>query len=287
LLDGAAKQLNDPFFGLRVGMNMQPGNFSGYGLALCACSSLRETAGLTMRFESLSHDLGRTELTEVDDLAFLRWRSPWHDLVGFRHACDLVAATFRFVNEWLVRMKFPDVEIDFVHAAPQDASLAEYERLLGARLRFGADVNECRVPKSWLDVPLANADRATLPHLERAAEQRLAARQRKASESPLVVAARERMQALLPHGRASLPEVADALNLTARTLQRRLAQAGFSFRTLLDDVRSEAAQRHLLDEGMPLIEVAFLLGFSEQSTFNHAFRQWFGKTPKEWRDERL
>lgn len=287
LLDGAAKQLNDPFFGLRVGMGMRPTNFVGYGLALCACKTVRDSTGLTIRFESLSHDLGRTELIEVGDVAFLRWRSPWRDLVGFRHVYDLVAATFRFSTEWLMGIKLPEVDFNSVYAAPQDASLEEYARLLGGRLHFGADVCQGRFPRSWLDLPVKGADPALFPHLEQIAQQRLAARQRQTSEPPLIGVARERLRELLPHGRASLPDVADALNLTARTLQRRLARAGVSFRTLLDDARRDAAKRHLRDEGLPLIEVAFLLGFSEQSTFNHAFREWFGKTPKAWRDERL
>ena len=74
------------------------------------------------------------------------------------------------------------------------------------------------------------------------------------------------------------------MGLTPRTLQRRLAEGQVGFSDLLDEVRRELVQRYLRDEKISLVEVAFLLGFSEQSTFNHAFRAWFETTPKAWRE---
>jgi AraC-like DNA-binding protein len=75
--------------------------------------------------------------------------------------------------------------------------------------------------------------------------------------------------------------------MKARTLQRRLAAAGASFTALLDDVRRTLVQRYLLDDSMSLTEVAFLLGFKEQSAFNHTFRGWFGMSPSAWRRKNL
>ena len=87
------------------------------------------------------------------------------------------------------------------------------------------------------------------------------------------------------HGDISLPRIAAALETPPRTLQRRLAAANVSFSELLDAVRREQAQRYLKSRSLSLTEVALLLGFSEQSTFNHAFRGWFGIPPSAWRTQ--
>jgi AraC-like DNA-binding protein len=89
----------------------------------------------------------------------------------------------------------------------------------------------------------------------------------------------------------SLPEnpgaddVARNLHLSTRTLQRKLAGAGASFSEVVDGVRSELAKEYLLDHSVRISEVAFLLGFSEQSSFNRAFRRWTGEPPRRWREK--
>ncbi|MFC5743323.1 AraC family transcriptional regulator [Dyella tabacisoli] len=76
-----------------------------------------------------------------------------------------------------------------------------------------------------------------------------------------------------------MAQVAAALHLSPRTLQRRLGEAGTSYQQLLDQVRHHLA-RHLLDAtDLDTGEIAFLLGFEELNSFNRAFRQWEGKTP--------
>jgi AraC-like DNA-binding protein len=79
--------------------------------------------------------------------------------------------------------------------------------------------------------------------------------------------------------------VAQALHLSERTLQRRLQEEGTSYQQLLDDTRRELAQQYLATPRMTLLEIAYLLGFSEPSNFFRAFRRWFGKTPGEYREE--
>jgi AraC-like DNA-binding protein len=71
--------------------------------------------------------------------------------------------------------------------------------------------------------------------------------------------------------------------MSTRTLQRRLAEEGTSFRGLLDDVRRTAAARHLRTPGLSNAEVAYVLGFSELAAFQRAFRRWYGVTPGEFR----
>lgn len=289
LLDSAAAQLGDPAFGLHVGERMRLATFAGYGLVLCTCADFRTAAAQTCRFEGLAHDLGRSEIVEQGPLASYRWHSPWLDLPGGRHLAESVLVGIRSFAVWLAGRDLPGVDIAFTHARPAPLAQSEYEQLLGVPVRFEAEANELRFPSQVLDARIANADTSLFPALERLAHERLRSREREAQEgqTPAIIGqVRERIQAQLMHERASVAEVAAALHLSTRSLQRKLAEAGSPpFSELVDETRRELVQRYLREPGLSLTEVAFLLGFRQQSSFNHAFRGWFGCTPAQWRGQ--
>ncbi|MEW6704259.1 MAG: AraC family transcriptional regulator ligand-binding domain-containing protein [Pseudomonadota bacterium] len=284
LLAAAAEALGDPLFGLKVGQRMRLSTFAGYGLVLCTCPHFRAAAEQTRRFEGLAHDLGRSEIVEVGGVAHYRWHSPWLQLPGARHLAESVMAGIRTFANWLAGEPLPVIDVAFTHAAPEGVAPQAYEQALGGPVRFSAAVTEARFPAAVLDAPVSNADPSLFPALARTAEERLAERQRQTREPPIVNAVRQRIRAQLMHDRAGLAEVARELALSERSLQRRLAEANASFSSLLDSTRRELAQQYLRDPRLSLTEVAFLLGFSQQSNFNHAFRAWFGTTPAAWRE---
>jgi AraC-like DNA-binding protein len=84
-------------------------------------------------------------------------------------------------------------------------------------------------------------------------------------------------------GQPGIETVARALNLSMRTLQRRLEDEGTTFSGLWDDLRHQRAKRLLLDRRLAIKQVAVMLGFSEPSTFYRAFRRWTGVTPAHFR----
>ena len=89
------------------------------------------------------------------------------------------------------------------------------------------------------------------------------------------------------HGEPSLSHVARRLAIGGRTLQRRLREYGADFKGLVDDTRRRFALRHLADSEITLTEVAYLLGYSEVSAFNRAFKRWTGSTPSDHRRQRV
>lgn len=80
--------------------------------------------------------------------------------------------------------------------------------------------------------------------------------------------------------------VARTLHVSVRTIQRRRAPAGTSFRDLTDATRCGLAEGYLLDPGVSIAEVSLLLGFSDQTSFTRAFRRWNGSSPGAWRRAR-
>lgn len=91
------------------------------------------------------------------------------------------------------------------------------------------------------------------------------------------------LQRLLAGHRPRLPEVAEQLCLTPRTLQRRLTEAGLSFQRLLEEARRELAHHYLSQSRLELRETAYLLGFDDANSFFRAFQRWEGTSPGQWR----
>jgi AraC-like DNA-binding protein len=87
---------------------------------------------------------------------------------------------------------------------------------------------------------------------------------------------------LLPHGMPSVGDIASRLSMSRRTFTRRLAAEGLTFKAVLGDLRRQLAWKYLSDPS----EIAWLLGYGEDSSFAHAFKRWTGKSPRQARSER-
>lgn len=285
-LDAAARALDDPYFGLHVGENMRVLNASGYGMMLLACRSIRETAQCTIRYDCLSHDLGRSELIEDGEKAYFRWHTPWLHLPGGRHAVECTATFIRAVNHWLIGFDIPIDYYAFSYALPEGTSIQEYERILKAPIRPQHPFNEGAIASALLNFPLPLHDGGLLPELARILDARVAVKHRNFSGDPRVLELRNLLRGQMLAGRVGLDHMAAASRISPRTMQRRLAALGVSFTQLIDDVRRETARELVADQTMPLTEVALLLGYADQSAFNHAFRRWFDDTPGNWRSKR-
>jgi AraC-like DNA-binding protein len=77
------------------------------------------------------------------------------------------------------------------------------------------------------------------------------------------------------------------MNVSERTLSRRLADCGLTYGTLIDEVRFAEAKKLLLEPGLPVEDVALSVGFSDQSNFTRMFRRIGGLTPTEYRKATL
>ena len=90
---------------------------------------------------------------------------------------------------------------------------------------------------------------------------------------------------VMRHGNASIDDVASMLHMHARTLQRRLMEEGTTFERVRDEVRRRLAEVYLANEVVPLVHVAQLLGYSNQSVLTRSCLRWFGKTPLAMRQD--
>jgi AraC-like DNA-binding protein len=187
------------------------------------------------------------------------------------------AAVFLRVRE-ATGVPFPLAHVEL--AFPARASTAEHRRIFACPVRFGAEQSAMHLARATWATPSTRGDPDLFGVL--ADHARLIERQ-VPTEPPPVLDARRAIAAQLKGGPPSLERTAKQLAMSPRTLQRRLAEHGHRYADLLDSTRAGAALSYLSDRQISLAEVAYLLGFAEQSSFNHAFRRWTGKAPSEYR----
>jgi AraC-like DNA-binding protein len=153
----------------------------------------------------------------------------------------------------------------------------DYNAFFGCRTEFQAKHDSVVFEESCRELPLVSADPHLSEILVRYCEETLSSRRRSASSFRVRV--ENAVAPLLPHGKPKASVIAGKLNVSQRTLGRRLAEEQTSFAAVLDEMRCELAVRYLEDPKLSISEMAWLLGFQEVAAFTHAFRRWTGKVP--------
>ncbi len=247
--------------------------------------SFRASATLAAAFERLAHygrllndRLAARVLAESGDLRFLVGE-PDGRLLDRQRAELTLALVLRLARETTM-LELAPLEVSFTHGRPEDVS--EHRRFFRAPLRFSAGVCEIAFTRADAQRPLHGADEALVGVIRRRLELLLTRREKPDAG---LTADRVRQMLIDEVGREDLSATRTArqLGLSERTLSRRLATEGTSFRTILDCVRGEAATALLHDPGLGIAEIAFFLGFSEPAAFHRSFKRWTGRTPLDYR----
>lgn len=268
-----------PAFGLLAAEQVQPNTLQGLGLAFLASDTVHDALARLARFSRvISSGLAlrleeEGELTEliVDVPAVVLQQDFEFAAIDFgigmiMKMCDLTLG--EYVSPLHVQLQRP---------SPED--IDEFASLLGSRVSF--DQADTRITFVTADISgrLINAN----PELARINDEQVETYLATFLDSSVVHLTAAAIVESLSQGVPGQGEIAAQLNMSGRTLQRKLKQEGSSFSTLLQDCRCELAQKYLSQPQRSVIEVAYQLGFSEPSTFSRAFKQWTGQSPAEYR----
>jgi AraC-like DNA-binding protein len=174
---------------------------------------------------------------------------------------------------WLVGRDFAPLQIRFMHQKP--AAVAGHLRALGCMPVFNASGCAVLLSEEQLNWRLAYSDEVMVKIHDRHVLQRL----ENPTTTQLTTRVRRAVQRNLNHGEPTLGAVAAQMDLSERTLQRRLQIEGVRFNELVSEERQELFYVYLCNGNMPFKKMAYLLGFSDQSSFNRAVHRWTGRTP--------
>ena len=195
------------------------------------------------------------------------------------HLSEAFLCTCFAVLARLSKGRIRPVEVNFTHQGPErDADKAGYESYFNAPVRFLEARDELVIDSRDLGLAIELADPSLLNLLERYAVRmgQTAAPGKKWSSRVAALISDDVLKGCAPLANT----IASELGVSKRSLQEKLKNENTSFRSLVQIVRKKIAIDRLADPDISICEVAFMLGYSDQSAFNHAFKKWTGKSPK-------
>jgi len=275
----AGEFTGDPCIGLHAGEHIHTHAVNIFGYLMLSSATVGSGLRRVARYQPV---LAGVPWIAVDDSgAAMRAR------VGIEYGepesraihAEYVAALVLHFMSWVSETEIRPMEARFEHSPRGE--LSEYRRCLRCPVKFSADRNELVLDARTLDHPSIHADQ-TLARVHEEFAQRLLVSEEEATVTRRV---RRALAEHLESGAVDLASVARQLGLSARSLQRRLAEEGTSFREILENLRRELASEHLEQHATPIAAVAYLTGFSEVSAFTRAVHRWFGRTPARLRHE--
>lgn len=279
IVEAIVAQTGDASFGLELVLGVEVEALDALGFLFMTSDTFGQGVERMLRYQRLWNEGERCELESDGTTARLTYEPygpsrPAHVQMAQVAMFDCVVNGPRFVPG----LQFEQVR--FRHARPADAST--YERVLGVPVHFGCAGTEARFSGRMLSLPIPDANAQLCAFFERYTSAKV---ERLLPMTSTAQRLRAAIRAQLPDGEVTLPELAQRLHLSARTLQRRLSDEGTSLQSELDEVRRQQAL-YFLEGGTAIAELSWLLGYAEPSAFHRAFKRWTGTSPEAWRAER-
>lgn len=269
----AARLIDDPCFGLRAADVWSPTDFHALGYAFLASRTLRIGIERIVRYNAVVDPIVRFESTLEDTQLRLTYRVEDLDLPDVPALQDGRWAVVLGLCRAAHGSDFNPAAVSFIHPAP--SCRGDYFGLFRCPIHFDAAVPEFVVDRALAEAPLPTANR----ELALANESILASYVGELNDSDVISRVKGAIIEHLPSGAPSADVVAKDLFMSARTLQRKLGDAGVSYSDILETLRRELAEQYLADPARSLSEISFMLGFSELSAFSRAYRRWSGQSP--------
>jgi AraC-like DNA-binding protein len=268
---------SDPLLGLRLGANVRTRQLGLVGYTLVFSRTLGAALERLARYSHIVSDALVVELGEDADATWIRL-DVQPALRAFRAAADARLAALVAMCRELVGSPIAPLAVQFPYRRPNDVSA--YEKFFRAPLEFRALSTTFLLMREDLARPVVWSDEALTGYLERLAGQVL---HELGAQRTIGDQVRRVLWRQLTDGAPDLSHAARWLGMSSRTLQRRLHEEKTTFAAVLADLRREMAQPLLRDGRLAVSEVAFLLGYEDVTSFQRAFRQWFGVSPRAFR----
>ena len=276
LLNACARASGCAHFGLLIG---QMGNASALGAPGFLLRNAPDVA--TALHEAIGnldvHDRGALPFLEIgDETSLLGYAIHQPNIEGASQIADAAPAVIWNIMRGLCGSAWLPLEVRFRREPPADVEV--YRHFFQPPLRFNATQDALTFSTFWLTRPVQLADPMLRQHfLEHIQNLRrfldLEFRDKAYQALLLLIGAR----------RCTLDELAAHFSMHQRTLNRRLKDAGTSFRALHNEARHQTARQLLSDTRTGIDSIATLLGYSSATAFNRAFAQWEGTPPAQWR----
>jgi len=273
---------NDELFGLHTAQYVQPGSYSILGFIVMSCETLGEALTKIQPFEKLVGDMGTTQLTEQDNSFSIAWHCIFPDQQVRRHMIDNCLASWLTFAHYLTSKNGAPIKVLLTHPEPNLAQRAEYQSVFNCHVLFNQYSNEIVFDKSFLSLSFNKGNKQLLPTLEQHANNVIATLSK---QSDIVTVVKQLVIQQLHNELINQQYVAKQLNMSSKTLQRRLKAKKTHFKEIVDGVRLERGKNLLAHSLINIDEISQQLGFSESRSFYRWFAQKLKQTPASYRKQ--
>jgi len=265
---------------LRAGAAMRCDEYGAFGLAWKSATNLRGSYDRAERYARVLTSVSTYEVEGTDAGAFMHLHREGDRRLGMRLSNEATIASIASISRQVSSEEFKPIQVYFRHSAPK--SIEDHEAYFGCTVHFESDTDALLVSNATLQTPNKLGDGSISKFFDTHLEAELSQFEHEGSLDRLV---RIQISKSLSEGVPTISDVAGHFGMSARTLQRRLSDQGYTYQVMVDELRRKLADRLLKQTNYSLTEVAFMTGFSEQSAFNRAFKRWEGQTPRSFRLE--
>lgn len=277
----AADAAQDPLLGFRFGMNLDSRDAGLLGFLGAYASTLENGLSNVAKYSQV---FGDAMVLDVDGLtATGRFSFDYHlpPSIADRQYLEWFASGC--VKNCRQIMKRPIFlrGVQFRH--PRRIGVPEISRYFGCDVIFGADENVLFFEHSDLGAVIPSADGKLEAFLRDSAEDTLG--RHVANVPPLQEKLEKVLMSRLSSGAFNQETIARELGMSVRTLSRRLAQDGLTYQSVSDGIKEALATQYLIQSSLSQLEIAFLLGFNDQSSFGNAYKRWTGNSPGKVRSQ--
>lgn len=279
LWDLARHATGDDAIGLQAGKYAKPMHFYAFGYSWLASSTLLDgMQRLTRYIQVVSTASVELSLTHNPGSYALAARFPETAEAPPKEGIDCGMTSLLALCDYVAEKEIRPLKVELT--CPATVHPDAYRAALRAPIEFNASVGRMHFSEETLTAPLPHATPDVARATDAIAEQYLDTLDPKKVASQV----RRLLVDLLPSGKVDQDLVSSRLNRSASTLQRQLQDEGVSYRDVLDSTRRRLAESYLKDRKYSHAQIAFLVGFSDQSNFSRAFKRWTSMSPKQFQD---
>jgi AraC-like DNA-binding protein len=274
LWDTAVFITGDQQFGLKAGARAEPSDFYVLGHAWLASATLRGGLQRLCRYAHVvSTAITRVEVVEEDGMVVFVESFDDPSIVISRTADEAGLVAFFKFCEIIRRGPVRPMKADLIF--PADTARPYLEEFLQCPVTYGNEREKIYFSKELFEERLSGYVPEVLDSTSRIAEQYL----RSLDQTKVATDVGRLLVKMLPSGNADQDTIASRLYRSTSTLQRQLSAEGTSYRDILEKTRRSLAEKYLRDGDYTQAEIAYMVGFSDQSNFARAFKRWTGMSP--------
>lgn len=281
LLRIAVPLVHDPAFGLQAARCWHPSNLGVLGHAWLSSSTLRTGLKRLTHYFRLVGERAETRIEEAPQGIRISFRRRSANPTVAAVIADMGMAVLLDMCRMNAGAALRPVSASLRRDKPENAGA--YERFFGCPVRFGAGENALVLFAKDADRTLPSSNRQLAAVFDRMLTEELG----RLDKNDIVARCKAAVLEHLASGEASAEGAAKQLHVSARTLQRKLAEVEITYMQLVDDTRKDLALRYIEDPRRSLTDITFELGFSQSSAFTRAFRRWTGVSPTTYRTKRV